>query len=359
MTNHNHIRFLATLWQGGQYSYYWTAPHKISYWLSIDDLSTYQCPNGGQNVYFGVNPVVQIPSKNAQGKPKPPKMVRSQNNYISAVNCLFCEFDFKTHGDTEIIRQHLKSFPFPSVAISSGGGYHFYWLLKKTFTINTDNDREYIKAAQANWVEFIGSDKASKDLARVLRVPGIRNYKPEYKPNYPMVSFVKEDYALKYDLEQLAELSRPEIPDRPEPCPLPDCDGKPGDVLYYRQQALKTAGQMIRDSIDGEKHGTLLRAARLLGGYVAGGIVPRQEAIDVLEYEIGHKPNVDSLDAARTTIEKGLDYGMSEPITLEQKLAEFKQWKQQNGKAERPEPARTIDRAYWSRQFIGMWERVR
>lgn len=244
MATNTPTKFLSTLWQGGQYSYYWTAPNRVSYWFPIDQLTRQVCPNGGQNVYFGVNPVLQIPDKNARGKPKPPQAVRSQNNYIGAVNALFGEFDFKDFGNTDKIREHLKQYPFPSVAIFSGGGYHFYWLLENTFLINTNDDRERIRSIQANWVDFTGSDKQSKDIARVLRVPGTRNYKPQYAPNFPTVEIVKENYNLRYKLSYLDELSRPEPEPEPERLPMPTRDATPDDVEYYRQQALTVAANM-------------------------------------------------------------------------------------------------------------------
>lgn len=352
-------RFLSALWQGGQYSYYWTSPSRLSYWMPVDDISSRPCPNGGQNVYFGVNPVLQIPSKNVQGKPRESKYIRSQNNYISAVNALFCEFDFKDFGTADAIRGHLKQFPFPSIAIFSGGGYHFYWLLENTFFVNTDSDREKIRAIQANWVDFTGSDKQSKDLARVLRVPGTRNYKQQYAPNFPTVEIVKENYQLRYNLSYLDELSQPEPQPEPTPLPMPRRSATPDDVDFFRCQALTVAANMVKNAPDGEKHGTLLRAARLLGGYMAGGIVTESEAIQTLQVEIQHKANVDSLELAHKTITNGLEYGKAQPITLEQKLAEREIWQQRNGRQVEFKQESKIDRSYWGRQYIKMWERVR
>lgn len=356
------VNFLSALWQGGQYAYYWTAPAKVSYWFQVSKIP--QCPNGGQNVYFGVNPVNQIPAKNAQGEPKPPQAVRSQNAYISVLNCLFCEFDFKDFGNTDAIMAHVKKLPLPSLCTFSGGGYHFYYLLKETFSINTDADRERARAAQANWVEFTGGDKQSKDLARVLRVPGTRNYKPQYAPKFPTVTIVKADYSLRYDLSYLEDLSRPAAVESSPLPPLPEIKPKPDDVSYYRQRALNTAVQMIRDAVDGERHGARLRAARLLGGYVAGGIVLESEAIQALEYDTWQASYRGNADIARKTIRDGLNYGIAHPITLDVKLAEREDWLKRN----KPEPAmeqetrqqtKKLDRAYWSRKYKGFWEKAR
>lgn len=349
------IDFLSCLWQGGQYSYYWTAPKKRSYWLQPQDVGSAFCPNGGQNVYFGVNPVCQIPATSANGEPRKRQYVRSQISCIECVNALFGEFDFKDWGNLDNIRQHLKDFPFPSIVIHSGGGVHLYWLLSQTFQILSEQCRDRIRSVQANWTDYIRGDKQSKDLARVLRVPGTRNYKKCYAPNFPTVEFIKQNYNLTYSLNELEQLSQP--PPMPEPSPLPPLPRLPDstDKERFARWALTNACNMVRDSVDGEKHGTLLRAARLLGGYIAGGIVSESEAVAVLQAEIGCKAGVDDMRAAHTTIEKGLAYGMAEPITLEQKLQEMELWRRER----EPRVENGLDRQYWGRQFVGFWERVR
>lgn len=351
------IKFLSALWTGGQYSYYWTAPKRLSYWLPVDKISSSYCPNGGQNVYFGINPVTQIPPKNAKNELKPPEAVRSQNNYISAINCLFAEFDFKIFGHTETIRNHLQNFPFPSVVIASGGGYHFYWLLDKTFFINTSDDLNRAKIVQSNWVNHLDSDNGSKDLARVLRVPGTHNYKPQYAPNYPLVHFVKEDYSIRYSLIELEAISKPKSIPECLPLSQPICPGKPDDVNYYQCQVLNAIKKMIQDAPDGEKHGILLKAARLMGGYIAGGIITELDAIAALEYEISQKANVKNLKSAYRTINAGIEYGKEYPITLEQKLAEREMYLAQSGIQTIKPPKQ--EKNYWSKQYVQMWERTR
>ncbi|WP_343415588.1 DNA-primase RepB domain-containing protein [Candidatus Amarolinea dominans] len=89
--------------------------------------------------------------------------------------------------------------------VDSGGGYHCYWFLRETLTVNDGNRADMI-ALQAAWVTFTGGDKAAKDLARVLRVPGTRNMKPEYGPNFPTVTLVQWTGTL-YDLGDFETLT--------------------------------------------------------------------------------------------------------------------------------------------------------
>lgn len=76
---------------------------------------------------------------------------------------------------------------------------------------------------------------------------------------------------------------------------------------------LDIAALMIRKAAEGQKHFTLLKASRLLGGYVAGGLVDYQDATELLEAEISRR-NVDNMETARRTIQDGLKYGQITPV---------------------------------------------
>ena len=79
-------------------------------------------------------------------------------------------------------------------------------------------------------------------------------------------------------------------------------------------RAVQTAERMIDRAADGEKHYELLKAARLLGGYVAGGSGNEAEAIDILRNAIEHKPGGRDLNNAYSTIEAGIEYGKDAPL---------------------------------------------
>lgn len=93
---------------------------------------------------------------------------------------------------------------------------------------------------------------------------------------------------------------------------------------YFR---LGVAAKMIAECADGEKHKYLLRASKLLGGYIATGIVDESDAIHTLESEIQRRDIVD-FDGAKKTIRDGIEYGKNHPIF---ETEEFKAYKQ-NGK---------------------------
>jgi len=180
----------------------------------------------GSNIYVGVHPCSSIPKTNTYGEPAPAHKVRSQNAYVSAINGLFCEVDAKDEeGSTPQLRKvkalnRILDAPLaPTLLIDSGGGYHAYWYLADTMHLD-EHVRPQAEALQAAWVQLIGGDKASKDLARVLRVPGTKNMKPHYKPNYPTVSIVEYTPGLLYtvhDFESLVEAEAPKPVEPPTP----------------------------------------------------------------------------------------------------------------------------------------------
>lgn len=66
----------------------------------------------------------------------------------------------------------------PSICVSSGNGYHFYWLLN-SFSSDNNNRIEQINRAL---VKKFNGDKACVDISRILRVPGTFNTKDPANP---------------------------------------------------------------------------------------------------------------------------------------------------------------------------------
>lgn len=206
-------RLLTHLWRGGAHGFYWTSSGRRSLW--VDPAKLHHIPTGWaeQNVYFGVHPCREIPPTNSKGETTAKAFVRSQVDYLAALNCIFAEYDAKAwRGGKAAILAHLATFPqdkgwpYPSAIVDSGGGYHCYWLLEKTVTI-TDDNREHLKRLQAAWVQLVGADPDAKDLARVLRIPGTLNVKPDYGPDFPQVSFKEANWGRLYRLEDFETLT--------------------------------------------------------------------------------------------------------------------------------------------------------
>ncbi len=82
---------------------------------------------------------------------------------------------------------------------------------------------------------------------------------------------------------------------------------------YTDYMKLNLAARMIHNASDGEKHSTLVRAARLCGGYVAAGKMEQDEVVRILHREIC-KRDVESESHALNTILDGIELGKKMPI---------------------------------------------
>ena len=93
---------------------------------------------------------------------------------------------------------------------------------------------------------------------------------------------------------------------------------EPAKKIKTDYSKINIALNMIRGSVDGTKHETLLKASKLMGGYIQSGYVEEYEAVRLLEAEIGSM-SIDDFGQAQRTIQDGIKYGRSEPINEEPK----------------------------------------
>ena len=302
-------KLLEHLHRGGVWGYWWVNPGRTSVWWPVGDPQP--LPGGQHNVYFGVHPVTAIPGANAQGESKDASQVRSQLSCIAAISCLFAEFDAKDFdGDKAAALAHVDGLdPSPSVIIDSGGGYHAYWLLKEPYILNTDSKRERARDIQARWVAWVGGDSGAKDLARVLRVPGTTNYKPEYGPDFPVVTVIRADFERLYDLDDLAALLPSETH---QTGPTPHADGAAWALAALANETAKLARAR-----DGMRNDTLNRAAYSLGQIIGTGLLERGQVEQALTATalgigLGTDPGCGP-GGIEATIRSGIEAGMGKP----------------------------------------------
>jgi len=100
---------------------------------------------------------------------------------------------------------------------------------------------------------------------------------------------------------------------------IPEKKVKPIQQKDYTQERtdnkIDIALNIIRSAVDGEKHHALLKASRLMGGYITGGLISESLAFSLLESAVSNK-GITSLKDAQTTIQKGINHGKSSPIEL-------------------------------------------
>jgi len=210
-------------------------------------------PDKDRNVYISVHPCSEIPPKNSSGKTDK-RYIRVQDGYIECINNLYAEYDGKDYVQPDEYTEYLpndyanlsnakqreaikaaRETAFyldpathkqraldaisaldtqPSVIKDSGGGYHCYWFLHDSVPVNDDN-REDVRRIQAGWVDHVGGDSGAKDLSRVLRLAGTYNHKKGFGDSPPMVTYVKVDFDLLYDYDELAQHAPHAEPEQP------------------------------------------------------------------------------------------------------------------------------------------------
>ena len=87
--------------------------------------------------------------------------------------------------DKDSVIAALRPLPFPpSVIVDSGGGLHAYWLLNEAIDVSADasdaeSTEEAVTSACKQLAGICAGDLNVCDLARVMRLPGTLNSKPE------------------------------------------------------------------------------------------------------------------------------------------------------------------------------------
>ncbi len=217
------LQHLKILYRGGRYAYYWTpngaGGAKISYWYEASPV--HDVPDElfqpGVNAYYSVN------TSGVKGN----QHTRSRVEDIDAVNCLYAEFDTgRDEAKKQVALEMLSIVPCsPSVVIDSGGGLHAYWYADEPWPLVDDSQRQRCIDVQTAWVRHLpDADQSVHDLARVLRVPGTVNYKPEYAPDFPTVQIVEwhPDRAYMWDdlraeIEDILNAPTPQTTTTPPP----------------------------------------------------------------------------------------------------------------------------------------------
>lgn len=242
--------FLSRILPGGRWAHFWTPngpwetdkngdPYqaRISSWFPTEHIPDVPASWAEKNVFFSVNT-----SNKKRGERQ-----KMHNADVVALAHVYAEFDAKdfspyfsaqmaegrkkddltpdewrivlNEGKPAILAHldnfpHVQGWPYPSVIIDSGGGYQCYWLFEETLFVHTDEERQHAADMQEGWVKLIGGDATVHDLARVLRVPGTKNFKPQYGPNFPTVTVVEADFRRLYqrgEFEYLTADIRAEI----------------------------------------------------------------------------------------------------------------------------------------------------
>jgi hypothetical protein len=195
-------------------------------------------------------------------------------------------------------------------------------------------------------VERVSNDAAYKHAWHVARAEFERLYHAPWDPTGKDVSrlcYVSSDPDLFVNPEAACFDVAP--PPTPPPRPATPIGMAITHTIErsddYTLRAIKTATRMIQIAEPGTRHHTRLRAARLLGGYVAGGMLCHDQAYGILKEAL--RDHTMHLERALATVEDGLRYGQANPIKLADLEAERQAWLEQHYSRQpcRAKPTRT------------------
>lgn len=159
-----------------------------------------------RGVFFGLGEVAAIPPPTDKGA--------SRGTEDHVIRCWVAWADLDPINDRE--REHPeeivqrlrhavyedKRVPHPSAIVRTGGGLHAYWRLSSPAE---GEDLAHLLSIVSRTRDRLSGDRAVVDLARILRVPGTRNRKPEYNPPKPVeLLFIRDDPKHFFTLQILA-----------------------------------------------------------------------------------------------------------------------------------------------------------
>lgn len=166
----------------------------------------------GYSCYFGctVKANKREPEQRVSDKTGKPYTFYPRSHAVDSEYITALWVDIDEPGRPGYVRA-VQMQPPASVIVSSGGGYHAYWLLSKPIKV-TDDNRATIKQTLKGMALACGSDTKVADLARIMRLPGTVNTKPGRGATCEAIDHLPCYYDYM-DLElRYAPLAAPRIP---------------------------------------------------------------------------------------------------------------------------------------------------
>jgi hypothetical protein len=173
------VKFLATLRSGGPWVLTAIPPDggstSTETFTELEEARQFIAEvNTASNVYYATNPT------------KRPLSSKAKKADIASVAYLHVDADPDRDESPETfkerITQQLESFdPFPTFVIDSGNGLQLLWRLEQPVEITNKNAMADIEARNYALAERLGASPATRNIDRILRLPGTVNYPNEVK----------------------------------------------------------------------------------------------------------------------------------------------------------------------------------
>lgn len=223
---------------------------------------------------------------------------RQNDSLVSASGLMILDFD---HPDIEF-QNKLAEDPFIYAFWVSPRGEGYKALVKIPVVNNDTEYKQYFFSFQKRYPEV---DPSGKDIARVC-----------YYSYDPSLS-IKEDaqvWEQKADVKA-ANKARP-------------ASEKPRVKSDFKK--IQIGVDMLRNAVTGNRHDAILKAGRLMGGYVGSGEIDESDVLSVFESEVmSIMDNPADFRTQWKTFTDGIGYGKADPINtineinIEQKIGQI------------------------------------
>lgn len=203
---------------------------------------------------------------------------RSKNNIVKGSGLLTLDFDKLPNLQEK--RKELESLPYTYSVFVSPSGIGLKALIRIP---EITDDKEYKKYYLALSQKIKGIDESGKDISRAC----FFSYDPDIYINQNAEIFQE-----KYEDKKLKQ---------------------PKQQLKNDYETANRCLNIIRGAIQGERHDKILKASRLMGGYVEANKITYEEAVRLLEGEAYHIDPED-FELNKRAIYDGLENGMMSPL---------------------------------------------
>lgn len=200
----------------------------------------------------------------------------------------FLVVDIDDLSDAVALKSEIIKNPYVYACFISLGGAGLKILFRTGLTIKTDADYKTIFAALSEAVEnkyCVSVDQSGKDISRLCTV----SHDPDLYLNKNAEYFNRQIFPPPVVIKPMQE----------------NRDGKENIA------AIKYALDLVSAAPDGKRHYSRLKAGRLIGGMVAGGIAGHNRLDELISRA---RANTENAKNAETDVINGYKYGMREPI---------------------------------------------
>jgi hypothetical protein len=174
----------------------------------LEQVADFAKANADRDVYFGVA------GRDGRGR---------GNLNLARTHALWVDVDYKLTNFEEVFKRialfEAAGIP-PTAIVETGGGLHLYWSLRRSLRLDDEDARSGVRDVLRLLARAAGEggDLSAAEPARILRLPGTYNRKPEYgEPRLVKVVGGREDVdragmddeqalrAVSYPLEEIVE----------------------------------------------------------------------------------------------------------------------------------------------------------